>query len=171
MKKSVSIFFLLFFMLSCAHNENKTSSGNSVKKEIMEIAINYARDKFEDSKQITAGDGIIIIGNDQIKYIIDPGRIVTGLIDDDKNDDAIVSITSYKGQYLFLTEHLFLIKTDGKLMLNRVIESDMKIMGIKDRIITVEISKVAPDSPLDGCERCKEIVKYQFKNGDLIKME
>lgn len=137
----------------------------------MGIAIDYVRDKFKEAKKTVTEDGIINIGNDQIKYVIDPSRIETGLIDDDANEDAIVSISSYNGQFLLMTEHLILIKTDGKFKVTRVIEADMKIMGIKDRVIFVEISKIAPDSPLYGCSECKEIVNYQYKGGDLIRME
>jgi hypothetical protein len=39
---------------------------------------------------------------------------VVGLIDDDTNEDAIVSISSYNGQFLATNEHLILIKTNGK---------------------------------------------------------
>ncbi|MFA5818929.1 MAG: hypothetical protein WC854_06585 [Bacteroidales bacterium] len=182
MKKSCLIVFLLSSLLSCTRNDKNVGPGNSiaprVKRQVMEIAIDYARDKFKESKKTVAKDGIITIGDNQISYVIDhlnyvidPARILVGLIDDDSNKDAIVSIASYKGQYLVLTEHLILIKTDGKFMLNRVIESDMKIMGIKERVITAEISTHSPDSPLYNCSSCKEIVNYQFRGGDLIRME
>ena len=182
MKKSCFVISLLLFLVSCTRNDKNAGSGNSiasrVKKEVMEIAINYTMGKFKESKKTVAKNGIITIGDNQISYVIDhlnyvidPARILIGLIDDDSNKDAIVSIASYKGQYLDLTEHLILIKTDGKFMLNRVIESDMKIMGIKERVITAEISTHSPDSPLYNCSVCKEIVKYQFRRGDLIRME
>lgn len=183
MKKSYSLFFLLIILSSCARNDKNAGAGNSIairiKKDVMDSAIDYIMGKFKESNKTVSKDGIVTIVDNQInyvtlvdnqlKYVIDPSNIIVGLIDDDANEDAIITIYSFNGQSQSVPEHLILIKTDGKLMLNRVIESDMKIMGIKDRIITAEISKVAPDSPLDGCKRCKEIVKYQFKNGDLIK--
>jgi hypothetical protein len=181
MKKSCLIIFIIFFMLSCAHNKNKTGSGSSVKKEVMDIAIDYARGKFKEAKESVAKDGIVTIsdnqinyvtiGNNQVKYVIDPAKIVIGLIDDDTKEDAIITIYSFKGQYLEMPESLILINTDGKLLLNRAIESDMKIMGIKDRVITAEISTRSRNSPLRDCSACKEIVKYQFRAGDLIRME
>jgi hypothetical protein len=182
MKKSCFVISLLFFLVSCTRNDKNAGPGNSiaprVKKEVMEIAINYAMGKFKEAKKTVEKDGIVTIGDNQISYVIDhinyvidPARILVGLIDDDSNKDAIVSIASYKGQNLVLTEHLILIKTDGKFMLNRVIESDMKIMGIKDRVIMAEISTRSRNSPLRDCSVCKEIVKYQFRAGDLIRME
>ena len=147
----------------------------------MDIAIKYATDKFKEAKKTVAKDGIVTIadnevnfvtiGHDQIKYIIDPAKISVGLIDDDKNEDAIITIYSLKGQYMEIPEQLILIKTDGKFMLNSVIESDMKIMGINDRVITAEISTRSRNSPLRDCSACKEVVKYQFKIGELIRME
>jgi exosome complex RNA-binding protein Csl4 len=147
----------------------------------MDIAIKYAMDKFTEAKKTVAKDGIvtvtdnqikyIAIDNNQIKYIIDPAKIVVGLIDDDENEDAIITISSINGQYLEMPEHLILIKTDGKLMLNRVIESNMKVLGLKDRVITAEVSTRSLNSPLRDCSECKEVVKYQFRAGDLVRME
>ncbi|MCX6321019.1 MAG: hypothetical protein NTX93_04330 [Bacteroidia bacterium] len=181
MKKSFFILFLIPILLSCSHNDNKAGSGYSVNKEVMDIAIKYAMDKFKEAKKTVEMDGIVTIadnkinyvtiGDNQVKYVIDPARIFAGLIDEDSNDDAMVSIDYYHGQYLNMTEHLILIKTNGKFMLNRVIESDMKIMGIKDRVITAEISTRSRNSPLRDCSVCKEIVKYQFRRGDLIRIE
>lgn len=181
MKKSFIIIITLSFLLSCTHNDNKTGSGNSVKKEAMDIAVKYAKGKFKEAKETVAKDGIVTItdsqinyvtiGDNQIKYVIDPTKIVVGLIDDDTNEDAIITISSFKGQYMEIPEHLIITKTDGKFMLNRSIESDMKIMGINDRVIMAEISTRSRNSPLRDCSVCKEIVKYQFRAGDLIRME
>ena len=137
----------------------------------MGVAVDYTREKFKDAQQSVLKDGTIRIGDNQVMYIIDPARIVKGLIDNDANEDAIVTIYSYKGKFLVKTEHLILINTEGKLKLARVIESDMKIMGIKDKIIFAEISKFPSDSPAYGCAICKEVVKYQFKDGNLVKIE
>lgn len=182
MKNSYLIVFLLSLLLSCVRNDKNAGAGNTiaprVKRQVTGIAINYAMGKFKESKKTVAENGIITISDNQISYVIDhvsyvidPARIFAGLIDDDSNKDAIVSIASYHGQYLDMTEHLILIKTDGKLLLNRVIESDMKILGLKDRIITAEISTHSRNSPLYNCSACKEIVNYQFRKGELIRME
>ena len=175
MKKSFFTFLLIPLLLSCAHNDKKQDAGNSVapkiKKEVMEYASNYVNGKLKDPVKTVAPDGAITIGENQTSYIIDPAKISAGLIDDDNSVDAIVSIDYYHGQYLVLTEHLILINTEGKLTLNRVIESDMKILGIKDRVITAEVYTKSRNSPLSDCSLCKEVVKYRFKSGDLIKVE
>ena len=175
MKKSSCLIFLLFFLFSCANNEKNEGSGKSVakrlKKEVLNFATGYATDKFKDPKRKVNSDGIITINENQLSYVIDPAKISVGLIDDDSKEDVILSIDYYNGQNLVLTEHLILINTDGKYMLNRVIESDMKILGINNRIITAEIYTRSRNSPLINCSACKEIVKYQFKRGELIRME
>ena len=175
------VIFTLFFLLSCAQKNKNTRSGSSVRKEAMDIAIKYARDKFKEPKETVEKDGVVTIVDNQVnfvtpaayqtRYVIDPSKIEIGLIDDDADADAIVYIAAINGQDLETPEHLILIKTNGKLTLNRVIESNMKILGIKERVITAEVSTRSLNSPLRDCNVCKEVVKYRFKAGDLIRIE
>ena len=181
MKKSLFVYFLIPMFLSCVNNDKKPGSEYSIKKEAMDVAIKYARDKFKEPKETVGKDGIVTIVDNQInfvtlsifqtRYIIDPSKIEIGLIDEDSDKDAIIYISSINGQDFETPEHLILIKTDGKLVLNRVIESNMKVLGIKDRIITAEVSTRSLNTPLRDCPVCKEVVKYQFKKGELIRME
>lgn len=170
--KKISILLLLIpLLLSCTGKSNKAGVPARMKKQVMSIATDYSIGKFKNAKKTIGRDGIISVGENQINYVIDPAKIYAGLIDDDTNEDAIVSIDYYNGQNLVLTEHLFLINTNGKLMLNRAIESDMKIIGIKNGIITAEIYTRSRNSPLANCSLCKEVVKYRFRQGELIKTE
>jgi hypothetical protein len=172
--------FLIPWLLSCAHNDNKARSENLITKEVLDVAIKYARDKFKEPKETVAQDGIVTIVEKQInfvtpsayqtKYVIDPSKILIGLIDDDADEDAIITISLFNG-YIEMPESLILIKTDGKLVLNRSIEADMRIMGIKDRVITAEVFTRPRNSPLHNCAACKEVVKYQFRTGDLVRIE
>jgi hypothetical protein len=185
MKKSFFILFLIPLMLSCSHNDKKTGTGKKdvpdTKKEAMNVAIDYAKGKFKESKETVAANGVVTVtdsqinyimnNNIQLKYVIDPARIVAGQIDDDTIEDAIITISLFNGQYIEMPESLILINTDGKLVLNRSIESDMKIMGIKDRVITAEIFTHSRNSPLRNCSACKEVVKYKYKMGDLVRIE
>ena len=172
--------FLIPWLLSCAHNDNKTRSENLIKKEVLDVAIKYAMDKFNEPKETVAKDGIVTVVEKQvnyvtsnayqIRYVIDPSKIVIGLIDDDANEDAIITISLFNG-YIEMPESLILINTDGKLVLNRSIEADMKILGIKDRVITAEIFTHSRNSPLRNCSVCKEVVKYKYRMGDLVRIE
>jgi hypothetical protein len=183
MKKSFMVIITLFFLLSCTHNDKKAGTetyATGIKKEAMDIAIEYAKGKFKESKDTVDANGIVTITDNQVnflmnndirlKYVIDPAKIVVGLIDDDADEDAIITISLFNG-YIEIPESLILIKTDGKLVLNRSIEADMKIMGIKDRVITAEIFTRSRSSPLRNCAVCKEVVKYQFRTGDLVRIE
>ena len=174
-------FFMFFMMISCSQNGKNGGPGNTIRNRAMEIAIKYAKDKLKEPKETVAKDGIVTIVDNQVnfvtssayqvRYVIDPQKIEVGLIDDDENEDAIVPISSINGQDLEIPEHLIIIKTDGKFILSRVIETNMKILGIKNRIITAEVSTRSLNSPLRNCSVCKEVVKYKFRLGDLIKIE
>ncbi len=181
MKNSVYILLFVFPLFSCSNKNNKAESENSARKEVMDIAVKYVKDKFKETKETVAANGIITIVDNQLQfvemtdnhtsYIIDPMKIVIGLIDADNKEDAILTINSFKGQYEEMPEHLIFINSDGKLILSRVIETDMKVLGIKDGIITAEVYEHSLNSPLHDCASCKEVVKYRFRQGDLIKVE
>ena len=166
MRKSIFILFLIPILLSCSHNDNKAASENAIKKEVMDIAIKYAMSKFKDAKETVGRAGIVTVVDNKVnfvtrdtyqsKYIIDPLRIMIGLIDDDPNQDAIITIYSVNGQILETPEHLIIIKTEGKYILSRVIESNMKILAVKDRIITAEVSTRSPNTPLRDCQNVKK---------------
>lgn len=175
MKKCFFIFILIPLFYSCAQNKNKTSDENSpelrLKHEAIDLATTYASGKFKTPVQTSSADGTITVTEGQYSYIINPSTIYTGLIDYDNIEDAIVSLDYYHSQYIVLTEHLILINSENKLTLNRSIESDMKILSIKDRVITCEVYTRSRNGPLANCHVCKEVVKYQFRQGELIKTE
>jgi len=180
MKKGfLSLFFISLF-ISCTNNGSKINADELIRKEIIDSSVNYAKGKFKESKETVANDGIITITDTRVnlvvanpypaRYIIDPSKVTIGLINDDENKDAIINIISVIGQDNESPENLIFIKTDGKFTLNRVIESNMKVLGIKDRIITAEVSSRSLNTPLRDCHVCKEVVKYKFQSGDLVKV-
>jgi hypothetical protein len=181
MKKFFLTIFLIPLIISCNQIDKKAEYEKTIKKEALDVAIKYARGKFKVPEESIDRDGIITVkdslvnyilsGAYQIKYIIDPAKIVYGLIDDDTKTDAIAYIADINGQDLETPEHLILIQTEGKFILNRVIETNMKVLGIKDGIITAEVSSRSLNSPLRDCHVCKEVVKYRFKSGDLIRVD
>jgi hypothetical protein len=181
MNKSWILLSLIYILISCNNDKNSVNHGKSLKDEAIDIAVKYASAKFTAAKQTVEKNGIIIIQDAQvnfvaksdngIKYIIDPSEIIIGLIDGDNEQDALFTISSLKGQYLRIPEILIMTRTGGHLILNREIESDMKVLSVKNRLITAEISTKSRNSPLRDCLACKEIVKYRFINGDLVKEE
>ena len=175
MKKNCFLVPFLLILLSCSQQENNAGSRtyilSRIKKQIMGIAVGYSREKFTNAQQSVLQNGTVNIGDNQITDIIDPATIVTGLIDGDSDEDAIITITSYKGKFQIKTEHLILIRTGRKFKLARVVDTDMKIIRIKDNIIFAEISKYPSDAPAYDCAICKEIVKYQYRNGNIVRTE
>jgi uncharacterized membrane protein len=174
--RTILIFLVLSgVILSCANDNGsgkRTSRADKVLKEkTFVIAENYARGQLSSANRSVAGNGSVTLSDQQRKIIIEPGKIHTGLVDDDDSVDAIVTLTSFRGNVLDVIEHLIIINTDGKLMLVRSVESDMNILRISNRIITAEIHTKPRTSPLYNCESCKEIVNYRYEKGELVKKE
>lgn len=178
MKTYLIAIITLSFLFSCTNSSNNNDSINRTRKEAMDVAVKYVSDKFKESRADVATDGTVTVtdsqknfvalSNKKIKYIIDPAKVIIGLIDGDNKEDAIITVSSYIDEYPQIPEHLIVISTDGKLALNRAIETDMRIIGLKDRLITAEIYTHSRNTPLHDCSVCKEVVKYQFNKGDLV---
>lgn len=164
----------MFSIISCRHDtsikENETTY-EKLKKEVVAIAEDYALRQLKDGRITSDANGFITIKDTLKSYIFDPSRIVTGFIDADSLEDAIVTVTSFSGQDINLVEHLILLNTNGKLMLIRSFEADMKILRLSNRILTVEVHTKPRTSPLYNCAACKAIINYRFKDGDLVKIE
>jgi hypothetical protein len=160
------IIILISFISSC-----NSDSTEQIREEVAAIAEEYALGQLKDAKKTVLGNGTIIISDQEKRYIIDPSKIIVTLIDDDQVNDAVIPVTSFIGKEPDLVEHLFIINTDGKLMLIRTTESDMKILQIRDRVITTQQHTKPRTSPLYNCASCQEIVNYRFINGDLVKIE
>ncbi len=182
MKTIIISIILISTLLACSRDgkngTNKAGTEVNLKSEAFDIAVSYAMGKFAEPKKVVDKSGTITVSDSKlsliiepVEYIIEPSAVVTGLIDDDQYTDAIVSVASYKGQYLIPSDHLIITGTIDKPVLNRVVESDMRILGIKDRIITVEIRTHKPGSPLYNCDACKEVIKYNFRQGELVRAE
>jgi len=146
-------------------------SENKIRKQALAIAEKYISDQLKDAKKTIAKNGIIIIGDNQKMFVIDPKKTYLGLIDDDSKTDAIVSLDCFTGQYQTTSEHLILINKDDKITFNRAVESNMRIIEIKDRLITADVPTHSRNSPLFDCKSCREVIKYQFRKGELVKMD
>lgn len=173
MRVKILIFIALVIFTSCNNggSDNTERSIIKIKKEAVSIAEDYVKEQLKDSRTAINSLGIIVIENNQKRFVIDQRDVFTGLIDEDEKTDAIITITSYNGQDYNMTEHLIMISTEGKLLLIRSFEKDMKILQLKDRIITAEIHTKPRTSPLYSCASCKAIVTYKYSSGDLIKTE
>ena len=66
---------------------------------------------------------------------------------------------------------LILTTAGGKFMLTCVIDADMKILKIENRMITAEVPTHTRNSPLFNCSECQELVNYKFIKGELVRVE
>ncbi len=166
-------FFLLIFPVLFAACTQKQDSADEkkIRKKVLAIAENYAFGNLTDAKRTVSKDGITTIGNEQKIYVIDPLKIFIGHIDSDSTNDAIVSLFPFQGNYEVTTEHLIIINTDGKLKLVKSLDSDMRIISIKDGMITAEVPEHSRNTPLFNCPSCWEVVRFQFRQGELVRME
>jgi len=171
MRVKTLIFISLAFFTSCNNGEsdNTERSLTKMKEKVVSISEDYVKETLKNRKKSVSLNGTITIGDSLKRYIIDPAKIFTGYIDDDLTTDAIVTVISFKGDYLDLIEHLIILNTNGKPMLIRSIESDMTILKLENRIITAELPTRPRSSPLFYCSSCREIVNYEYENGELIR--
>jgi len=158
--------FLLLLLTSCDNNTE-----NKIRKEVLAIAEDYVTGNLSDTTKRVMDNGIMIIGNEQKMYVIDPGNIYAGLINEDKLEDAIISLYPFQGNIEVTTEHLFIMNNSGRLMLIRTLESDMRILSIEDGVITADVPEHSRNSPLFDCPSCQEVVRYRFLNGELERID
>jgi len=180
MKKILIIIIFLPLFTACANKDN-AESRKLVIKEVMDLATKYASEKFYEPIITTEVGGTVSIVDKKIdfisadrrplKYKITPANITLGMINDDPVQDAIITITSSKGDFELTPEHLIIVSSDGKLMLNRVMEEEMTVLGIKDQVITAEVRSHSRNTPLRDCDACKEVVNFAFKSGELVRKE
>jgi hypothetical protein len=173
MRIKVLIIIILAIISSC-NNEGSNNTERSLEKmkeKAISISENYVKTTLKNKKKSVSLNGTITISDSLKRYVIDPGKIFLGLIDDDHSTDAIVTVISFKGDYLDLIEHLIILNTNGKLMLIRSIESDMTILRLENRVITAELPNRPRSSPLYHCASCRDIVNYEFKDGDLLRIK
>jgi hypothetical protein len=171
----IFLFIVVFsVIISCSRKPVKPqpeSSESKLKKEAIDIAKDYASKQLKTPTTSVDAFGVITIKDDLKRYRIDPSKIWIGQIDLDETKDVLVTLTNTYQQDIGMPEHLILLNTNGKLLLDKVFEQDMKIVKLKDRIITGELHTKPRTSPLYNCSHCIEIVNYQFKDGDLVKLK
>ncbi len=163
MKQIFSLLIPALILFSCSGSQQR------IRKQVLDIAADYALGNLTDGKKKVLENGLITFGSGMKTYIIDTSRIFIGQIDQDTLSDAIISLFPFENNYEVTTEHLVTINNNGRLMLVRALESDMIIIDVSNGIITAEVPEHSRNSPLFNCPSCREVVKYRFINGELVK--
>jgi hypothetical protein len=175
MKQYCLLILLTGSILGCSQNsgtdQTDKTSEKKIRRQVTEVAEKYIMSQLKEPERTVSEDGLITISDKQKKYIIEPSKIFTGLIDDDLKKDAIVSVSTFQGQYQTVSEQLIILRDEDSFKLASVIESDMRIISLKDRIITADVPEHSRNTPLFNCPSCWEVVKYQYRMGELVKVE
>jgi hypothetical protein len=155
---------------ACARDKGmdtyRAASEKKIKKRALAIAEKYAMSQVPAAKK-TFRNNMTLIGDPQKSFVIDTARVYTGLVDEDSTPDAIVSLATYTNQYPDYTRHLIITGKGRKLKLASVVESDLNILRLQDRIITAEVPTRPRSSPLYNCHSCQKLVDFQFRAGVL----
>jgi hypothetical protein len=161
---------LLFCIVLSGCSNDKTGSDSIFREKVLSVTENYIKTKLNASDIVHSDDGVIFIRGGEREYLIESKKIFTGLIDDDKEVDALVTLIPVNS----LTEkskHLVILGNNGDPFLFEIIDSDMKILQLEDRIITAMIPEYPRSSPLFNCHDCREIVRFRLVSGELTKIE
>jgi hypothetical protein len=169
------LILLAGFLSTCSQNSGKERPDNTsekkIRKQVSAVAEKYIISQLTEPERKVSDNGLITLSDKQKKYIIEPSKIFTGLIDDDLKKDAMISISTYQGQYQTVSEQLIILRSGDGFKLASAIESDMRIISLKDRIITADVPEHSRNTPLFNCPSCWEVVKFQYKIGELVKVE
>lgn len=116
-------------------------------------------------------DGLLTITNDITGYKINQVKIVTGLIDEDQSEDAIVPFYAMRGKSIMGYYHMILLASADTFVVAKTVSDIFSVHDIRNRKIIAEVSTVSPDSPGFGCDECREVAEYSWINGSLEKSE
>jgi hypothetical protein len=157
---------------------NENSADLILRNKAIELSIEFAAKKFSNASLSTKPDGITIISESgslimttKTEYLVDPGKIFTGDLDCDGENDVIVTLTVNRDGFPYSFEHLIFTSDDVNLTFNTASESNMTVFGIRDCLITAEVHSHPPTSPLYDCESCKEVVRFRYDKGDLVRID
>jgi PBP1b-binding outer membrane lipoprotein LpoB len=168
----IPVFFLALFTFSCSSGKNSAAEKEKkFREDALNTSVIFASGLLNNPAEEKGVGGAIILADSDRRLVIEPSKIYAGKINEDDDNDAIVTITSIRGKQTDILIHLILIAKDGKLSVAQSVESDMKIISISNRLITVQMPTHARTSPLFNCASCQEIQQYRFTDGKLEKLE
>ena len=175
MRKYYLLITLGSLLSACAQNSSVPRvvdpEGEKAREAVISFSENYFKFKLKDARLFTDEDGLITITNDLTGYKINQPKIVIGLIDEDENIDAVVPFYTLRGQTVMDYYHMILLSSADTFKVVKTMNDVFNLLGIRNRKIFAEVSTVSPDSPGYGCDECKEVVSFSYRNGDLVRVE
>jgi hypothetical protein len=175
MKANLLMMILIGGLLSCRQRPSEEGNTPLTQTQLMDQAIrvaeSYAMHHLGEGRKTTLPNGTILFEDSMSRYALEPGRLYAGLINEDDMPDAIVTLATYQGPRQTTSEHLILLNSGNILELKKVIQSNMDILRIRDRIISADVPTHDRNSPLFDCESCRDVIQYKFTGGELVKVE
>jgi len=166
MRNYVQIIVLAAVIFSCSDTQDK-----KMRELVIASVEDYVSNQIEFPGRTVDSDGVITIHNNGIVYRIDPSETLLGDIDGDSLEDAVVPMRVSRMPVIDIPEHIVLINQGGDFAVAGIIKSALKVLKVEDGIIYVETSVVSPDSPMYGCESCREVVQYRYIDGNLVRAD
>lgn len=172
-------FFLLMIAagIFAACSGDRPAGGNkAVASDVTSSALEYSKtwfgNRLGNARVFTdEEDGLVTVTNDISGYKINQDKIITGLINDDTVEDAIVPFYAMRGKSIMGYYHMILMASADTFVVAKTVSDIFSVHDIRNRKIIAEVSTVSPDSPGFGCDECREVVRYRWNNGNLEKEE
>lgn len=160
--------FVSFLIVSSCNQQDRTETLLEKALAASEFVIH---EKEPEAVKGIDENGSVIYTGKRRTYIISKENIKCGFLNDDSLPDIIVSVDVFSGQFQVISEHLVFLTQGDSLELSCSIESDMKILYIKDNTITADVPMHSRNSPLFNCASCREVLNYHLRNGSLVRVE
>jgi hypothetical protein len=167
--KYYPLFIIICILSRCS--TGVVDDNERIRQLALEEAGRYAVSRLNSTSIDKSGNGVVRYGDNEQRIIVDPARLFTGNMDEDDLNDAIITVIGTENGMLGKIEHLVYLNTGSGLSLAATLESDMRILKLEDRVITAELPTHPRTSPLYNCDECREIVKYSFRNGELVRVD
>ena len=169
---SVLLIIILFGCTKQKTQAIKTDELNEkLKKEATQIAISYAKSiLINPTTSIPDSKGVFSLSDSTKRIEFDPNSVHSGLIDDDQNADAIISLIFYHSNQTVTDHHLIMINKNGDLQKVADLELNIRVIVINNGKITAELHTKPRTSIYYNCIKCKKIVDYKFSNDSLIAL-
>lgn len=175
MKPLVILIITAGIITSCSGGSpggsNKDASGDA-EASAAEYSKYWFSNRLGNARVFTdEEDGLVTVTNDVAGYKINQEKIISGLIDDDSREDAIVPFYVMRGKSVMGSYHMILLASADTFLVAKTVSDIFSVHDIRNRKIIAEVSTVSPDSPGFGCDECREVVRYRWNNGNLEKEE
>lgn len=166
------VLVLIFVFASCTYSRQDNSAAHEINPRVEAIQETelFLSQRLGGISGVAAGGGKVVFTRGEYSWLVDPACAFTGLIDGNETEDAWVTIQVFQNNEPADNEHLVFLNSGSKLVLAKSFVRDMKILKLKDRVITGEVHTHDRSSPLYDCESCLDVVQYRLSGDSLVAL-